>query len=90
MVSFSRNGVTPIFSHFLVLTYENNCLGFVELFLEKTLETNLLYASFYVFLATAAASQKLFQSDVKLILFAFMFNFFFFLTLLLQAIVNHV
>ena len=56
----------------------------------KALETRLLYAPLHVFLAAAAASRKLFQSDVKLALFAFMYNFFFFRTLLLQALVNHV
>ena len=89
MVPFSCYGASPIFSHLLVLTCEKNHLGFVGLFPERALEAKLLYPCLHVFLATAAASQKLFQSDVKLVPFAFIYNFFFFLTLLLHAFVNH-
>ena len=76
MVPFSRNGAIPIFSHFLVLTYEKNRIEFAEL-PDNDLETKLFYASLHVFLATAAAPRKLFQSDVKLVLFAFIYFFFF-------------
>ena len=80
MVSFSRNGTTPIFPHLFVLTYEKNRLGFVKLLPEKALKTILLYSSLYVFLATAAASRKLFLSDFKLVLLTFIKSFSFFLT----------
>ena len=70
MVLFLYNDVTPIFPEFLVLlTYLINWLGFVELFSEKAFETK--YASLHVFLATAAASQMLFQSVIELVLSSF-------------------
>ena len=53
MVPFSHSSAVPIFLHLLVLTYEKN-IGFVELFPGKALEAKL-FASFHVFLATAAA-----------------------------------
>ena len=56
MVLFSCNGAALIFSHLLVLTYERNCIGFIEQFPEKALETMLFYASLYVFPATAGAA----------------------------------
>ena len=66
MVPFSRNGATPIFSHLLVLTFEKNHLGFVELFLEKALETKLLDALVCMFFLL---QQQLLESYSNMILY---------------------
>ena len=63
MVPFFRNSASSKFSDLLVFTFDKNHLGFAE----KVLGTKLLYG-FHVAFAMAIVSQKLFKSDIKLVL----------------------